>query len=150
MSENAAPPQVVKPEDLKELPAVASNFYYPCKKCEQDRYHKVITHPTKTSAKLECEVCHAKQTFKLGKKKTAATGGRKRKKTPTPAEMWVELKQNVDIANPEPYNMKKRFSAETAIDHPKFGLGVVTESTGISIQVAFEDGVKSLVHNRTT
>ena len=142
------PTTTVKPEDIKELPAVASNFFFYCKKCEGERYHKVLTHPTSTSAKLECEVCGAKQTFKLGAKKKAAGTGRKRKKTPTPEEVWSDLKTKVNLENIESYNMKKRFAAETAIEHPKFGVGVVTESNGLSILVTFQDGEKSLVHNR--
>lgn len=142
------PTAPVKPEDIKELPAVASNFFFPCKKCEADRYHKVLTHPTKTSAKLECEVCSAKQTFKLGAKKKKTGTGRKRKKTPTPEEVWTELKGKVDMENVESYNMRKRFDPETAIDHPKFGVGVITEANGVSIMVTFQDGEKSLVHNR--
>lgn len=139
-------PVPVKPEDIKELPAVASNFYFSCLKCEEDRYHKVLTHPTKTSAKLECEVCSKKQTFKLGGKKK--TTRKPRKKTPTPEEVWVDLKSKVDLEQVESYNMKKRFETEMAIDHPKFGIGVITDSNGLSIQVTFQDGEKSLVHNR--
>ena len=147
MSEQSNPAPV-KPEDIKELPAVASNFFFPCPKCEADRYHKVLTHPTKTSAKLECEVCGKKQTFKLGGKKKATR--KPRKKTPTPEEVWTDLKTKVDMEQVEDYNMKKRFVPEMAIDHPKFGIGVITEANGLSIQVTFQDGEKSLVHNRNS
>jgi hypothetical protein len=146
MSEEATKTTSVNATDIKELPAVASNFYFWCAKCVEDRYHKVLTHPTKSSAKLECEVCKKKSTFKLGGAKKKVT--RKRKKAKTPEEVWVELKDKTDISQVEPYNMKKKFKEETAIDHPKFGLGVITEANGLAIQVTFEDGERSLVHNR--
>jgi hypothetical protein len=146
MSEESAKTTSVNVAEIKELPEVATNFYFWCKKCEEDRYHKVLTHPTKTSAKLECEVCKKKSTFKLGSTKKKVT--RKRKKTKTPEEVWAELKDKADISAVEPYSMKKKFSPEMAIDHPKFGLGVITEANGIAIIVAFQDGERSLVHNR--
>lgn len=136
----------VNAADIKELPAVASNFYFWCAKCVEDRYHKVLAHPTKTSAKLECEVCKKKSTFKLGGAKKKVT--RTRKKAKSPEEVWTELKDAADISQVEPYNMKKKFKSEMAIDHPKFGLGVVTEANGLSIVVSFQDGSRSLVHNR--
>ncbi|MCB0408128.1 MAG: hypothetical protein KDD34_07995 [Bdellovibrionales bacterium] len=136
--------------NMNTLPAVASNFYYHCKKCGVDRYHKVLTHPTATSAKLECEVCKGKQTFKVGVAKKKATGkkGVSRKKTQSTEEVWMEKKANINMDKVETYNMKKKFSADTAIEHPKFGIGVVTDSNGLSIMVTFKDGEKSLVHNR--
>jgi hypothetical protein len=148
-----APQKPVNPDDIKTLPAVASNFFFPCKKCSADRYHKVLTHPTSTSAKLECEVCKAKQTFKLGvAKKKKATGnglGRTRKKAPSAQELWSELKSKADLDRAESYNMKKKFGPTMAINHPKFGVGIVTEANAMSIVVTFEDGPKSLVHNRS-
>jgi len=146
MSDESAKTTSVNVAEIKTLPEVATNFYFWCKKCEEDRYNKVLTHPTKTSAKLECEVCGKKSTFKLGTTKKKAT--RKRKKAKTPEEVWNELKDKTDISAVEPYSMKKKFDAEMAIDHPKFGLGVITEANGVSINVTFEDGERSLVHNR--
>lgn len=145
-----APLKPVNSAEIKTLPAVATNFFFPCKKCAADRYHKVLTHPTSTSAKLECEVCKTKQTFKLGgaKKKTTTGVTRTKKKAPSAQETWIELKGKVNLDQAETYNMKKKFVASTAINHPKFGVGIITEANGLSIMVAFEDGQKSLVHNR--
>lgn len=53
------------------LPAVAKSFSTECKKCGTERYHKVLTHLTATSAKIECEICHSKKTFKVGAEKKA-------------------------------------------------------------------------------
>ncbi|MCB0342219.1 MAG: hypothetical protein H6626_01795 [Pseudobdellovibrionaceae bacterium] len=134
---------------VEKLPAVATNMYYACKKCDADRYHKVIAHVDSERAKIECEVCGSVKTYrvkktKAGVKKTTT----RRRKSKTPADIWAELKETVDVASPMTYDMKQRFEANSAIEHPKFGLGVVTEVQALKIHVTFEDGDRYLVHNR--
>ena len=58
--------------DVLVLPAVAKNVLYQCKKCDAERYHRVLAHTSETSAKIECEICGSKKTFKLTKPKSAA------------------------------------------------------------------------------
>ena len=59
-------------ENPNELPAVARNIHLDCKKCGVERYHVVVAHTTATSAKVKCEVCGARRTYKLAKHKKAA------------------------------------------------------------------------------
>ena len=129
----------------KTLPAVATNFYYPCKKCEADRYHKVLAHSTSLSAKLECEVCHGKSTFRMGRKSTKKAKSQKKKEAES---MWIQLKSRVGTDRIIPYNMTGFFPIRSAIEHPKFGLGFVTAVQDKKIEVTFETGPKLLVHNR--
>jgi hypothetical protein len=152
-------------EKLNELPAVARNINLPCKKCNCDRYHIVVAHTTATSAKVRCEVCGSTKTFRLKKvtesskksaiaKLTASVGRAKRtvgKRTvgPDPAALWGELRTQIGTANLVPYEMRSKYSLANAINHPKFGVGFVTSATKDKIDVAFEGGGRSLVHNRT-
>lgn len=137
--------------NLNSLPPVARKVFYPCKKCEVERYQVVLAHTSSKAAKLECEVCHTKNTLKMedssakkatGKVKTGSKSTRGSHKV-----RWEQLTQNSQ-KEPTPYNMKKAFEVESLIDHPKFGIGVVTALTDSSIQVVFEDQERSLVHNR--
>lgn len=135
--------------ELKELPAVAKSIHMPCKKCGVDRYFTVVAHKTATSAKVKCEVCGATQTFKLAATKTKKPSTRKPKKpTITPEAVWNDLKEKIGEEDAQPYNMKTRFEAESAIKHPKFGLGFIKLATSEKIDVAFQEGERSLVHNR--
>ena len=144
-------------QELTSLPAVAKNIHISCKKCETDRYHRVLAHLDAESAKVECEVCGSKKTFRLKKAKSQGSkvsgSGVKKKKTSRksqkPEVIWQELKDKVDLEATQPYNMRTCYSVDTPIDHPKFGLGIVTDSNGAAIEVTFEDGSKSLVHNRS-
>lgn len=151
MSENA--------QDLKELPAVARNINLPCKKCGVDRYHVVVAHTTATSAKVKCEVCGAQKSFKLTKsteRKSAGASGAKKaarvglspKKQADYVAAWNELKTQIGMDNLLPYNMRAKFAMAQAIEHPKFGIGFVTNSFPDKIEVAFQEGGRTLVHNR--
>lgn len=130
------------------LPPVARKIYSPCKKCGVDRYHIVIAHTSAKVAKLQCEVCNAKSTYKVGG--TSKRGGKKKEGTSRSSssqKRWTELKDK-NTNSKQSYSMKNSYNAEAAIEHPKFGLGFVVSSTPQAIQVVFEDGERSLVHNR--
>jgi hypothetical protein len=138
-------------ETLTELPAVARNVNLPCKKCGVDRYFVVVAHTTPTSAKVKCEVCGASKTFKLTKPKAPKKPGTKRTpktREPDHAAIWNDLKNQIGTDHLVPYSMKSKFELANAIEHPKFGIGFVTNATNDRVDVAFEDGGRALVHNR--
>ncbi len=142
-------------QNLTELPAVARNIHLECKKCGVERYHVVVAHTSATSAKVKCEVCGAQKTFKLPKAQTAkksasGTAKPRTKKSAGPdfAAMWTELKTQIGTDRIVPYNMRTKFALANAIEHPKFGLGFVTAATNDKVDVCFQDGGRSLVHNR--
>lgn len=140
-------------EELKELPAVARNINLPCKKCAVDRYFVVVAHTSPTSAKVKCEVCGAQKTFKLAaaKKPRAASKNPRKPSTKKPdyGAMWADLKTQIGTDNIQPYEMKRKYPMAAAIQHPKFGIGFVTNSFTDKVEVAFEDGARALVHNRS-
>ncbi len=141
-------------EVLKELPAVARNVSLMCKKCGVERFHVVLAHTNSTSAKVQCEVCKAKKTFKLEKVKTAkpaakkAFGAKKPAKKIDAAAEWTKLKDQIGLEKLQPYNMRTKFSNSVAIEHPKFGIGFVSMVTNEKIDVTFQEARISLVHNR--
>ena len=157
------------------LPAVAKSVYTNCKKCEAERYHTVIAHVSATSAKVKCEICGAKKTFKLEKpeKKSAAKSEKKaeKKSGKTSVIGGTEKKTKRGIAAAEArktahteeynnllatqssedvsaYNMKATFVVNSLVKHPKFGVGYVKVALPQKIEVIFEDEVRSLVHSR--
>lgn len=130
------------------LPAVASRTYTECKKCGVERFHIVLAHPTATSAKIECEVCHAKRTMKLESKKAKKKTTGKKVRVASAGTRWEEVSKLLNEKSKQAYSMKSAFVLHATIDHPKFGLGVVTAIAGQSMEVVFADATRSLVHNR--
>lgn len=137
-------------EEIKELPAVAKNVYYPCKKCGSETYHKVLAHKTPTSASIQCEICGSKKTYKLTKPKKTKTGTtRKRLSSQAKiANQWAELQQKYGTENTTPYKISGTFKVNEAINHSKFGIGYVLSAEAQKIEVVFSDSIKNLVHNR--
>lgn len=136
---------------MTELPAVARNINLPCKKCEIDRFHVVVAHLTPTSAKVKCEVCGRTSTFKLPKAQARKKPGLKKaskKSEPDYGAIWNDLKTQIGTDKIVNYNMKTKFQLANAINHPKFGIGFVTNATPERVEVAFADGSRALVHNR--
>lgn len=141
-----------------EMPVVGKSFYTFCKKCDTDRYHTVLAMPTETSAKLQCEVCKAKSTWKQPKEKKASTGPRgaalKAKanaaaaRSAAHAAEYEKLGQELADEPEAKYSMKTKFEKDTRLQHPTFGLGYVRTVQPEKIEVVFQDEVRSLVHNR--
>lgn len=131
------------------LPAVASRTYSECKKCGVERFHVVVAHTSPTAAKLECEVCHTKKTFKLEAAKKKRATKPKTAKAGSAASRWDDVKNLVNEGEQKNYSMKNTFTLHNTINHPKFGVGIVTAVQSQSMEVVFEDGMRSLVHSRT-
>ena len=144
-----------------QLPPVAKSFFTHCKKCDADRYHTVLAHPTATSAKLKCEICGAASSYKLPKaggeaaakvKRPLAGAAAKRKEAAASAKKNAHIEEFQSLMNSagdaQSYTMKAKFSANTKLKHPKFGMGYVKTSQPDKIEVVFEDEVRNLVHNR--
>lgn len=83
--------------------------------------------------------------------KKAETAARKDAETKADyTKQYESLKKQIGVAKVVPYGMKSNFDVAAAIQHPTFGLGFVTVSTADRIEVAFESGVRPLIHNRKT
>ena len=138
---------------MSALPKVASSFSYECKKCGFERFHRVLTHVDSKTAKIECEICKSKKTYKLdegGKvaKKASAKKSKKEAASSTGNDMFVKLQEKLGTGKPRPYRMADAFAVDMLIEHPKFGMGYVVASLSEKIEVAFEDANRALVHNR--
>lgn len=136
------------------LPPVAKSFFTFCKKCDADRYHKVITHTSSTSAKIECEVCHSKKTYTLPKAggsmaKKATTGTRKTSvRKSSHADEYNQLMMNRGDEKGLPFNIRTKYEMDQKIDHPKFGPGFVKVVQIDRVDVMFSDELKTLMHNK--
>ncbi len=137
------------------LPPVARNINVFCKKCDADRYFKVITHTSETTAKLKCEVCGASQKFSLEKEPKAAKPASTRKTPSKPRmssksgakSMWLNL-QEQHKGQAVPYTIATQFRDQQSIVHPSFGVGYVTKTHAHKIEVLFAEGTKELMHAR--
>jgi hypothetical protein len=154
--------QKTTPEALTTLPPVAKSIFVFCKKCDADRYQTVLAHTSATGAKIQCEVCKAKSTWKLPKVKISKPAGARnlagaalKRKTASAAARQnahsTEYNNLLAATNAEavPYNMRSKFTVNQKLQHPKFGVGFIRSTQADKIEVVFPDEVRMLVHNRT-
>lgn len=147
-----------KAEALTSLPPVAKSIFVFCKKCDADRYHTVLAHKTASSASVQCEVCKAKSTWKVPKlgvtkEKKLAGAAAKRKEASANARKSAHANEYSSLSESASgdalsYNMRTKFTVNTKLNHPKFGIGVVKAAMADKIEVIFSDEVRMLVHNR--
>lgn len=138
------------------LPPVAKSFFTFCKKCNADRYHKVHSHKTPSSAKIECEVCHSKKTYSLQKAGTArkapvakSVKGAPKKRRSSHADEYNQLMMNRGSEAGLPFSIRTKYAIDQKIDHPKFGPGFVKAVLIDRVDVMFQDELKTLMHNKT-
>ena len=143
------------------LPAVAKSFYTMCKKCEGDRYHRVLAHKTATSAKIECEICKSVKTYSLPKTGSASPSARRlsgaasaasTKKAAASARshtgQYEIFNANRMKDEPTPYSTKGSFKETQKLTHPKFGIGFVVKAYDNKVDVIFVDEIRTLLQNR--
>jgi hypothetical protein len=61
---------------------------------------------------------------------------------------WVTPDVGAIDARARAYSPRERYATDDVIEHPRFGRGIVTESTPTHVAVAFTDGSRKLVHGR--
>ncbi len=81
-------------------------------------------------------------------KKTKKTTTRKTKSSSKHEDNWNELKEKYSDLPTEVYSIRGSYRADTVIDHPTFGIGVITEADTRKIEVCFQEGIKTLMHRR--
>lgn len=142
---------------MMSIPPVAKSLLTHCKKCESERYHRVLAHVGTDSAKVECEICHKKSTFRATKnganktmagKTTKPKSAKSKKTVSAKGPTWGELKDKVGVDSLRKYKLVDKFDNNSAIEHPKFGIGFVVMASEERIDAVFEDGLKTLIHNR--
>jgi hypothetical protein len=126
-----------------------------CLKCKGVTNHVIIAMADDQIAKVECKVCGAKHKYrppkteksKPPKKKTSPKKTPRKTKNQLKAEaFYEEIMARVDPSTAVPYSMDDKFHKSQLIDHPKFGLGLVTSIVlPNKIKVAFKEGNKLLV-----
>ena len=146
--------------NLNTLPSVAKSFVSFCSKCNGDKFHTVIAHVSADSAKVICDICKKKSTYKLSVSKAKkqavvrASGGVQKtsKQLDSSAshsknyESWVSDAGDSLAVN---YSIGQDFKLKQKIHHSKFGLGVVTRVLDDRVEVIFADDLRQLVHRRT-
>jgi hypothetical protein len=125
-----------------------------CLKCKDVTNHTIIAMVNGKVGKVQCNVCGARHNYRPVT--TAKAGGTKRGTTARPAAGGIKLSKTEArfealLAGREPsaaltYAMTGTFKQGDLLNHPTFGLGVVTGTvTPNKIEVQFRQETKMLI-----
>lgn len=119
-----------------------------CNRCGMVLAHTVIAMVGSRPVKVECNTCHGVHAFH-------AEGGAARRPTGSrparPRQSATSFDELIagKVGTARRYSPKTGYAAGDVVDHPSFGLGLVTAvREGNKIEVTFRSAVKVLVHGQ--
>jgi hypothetical protein len=131
-----------------------------CGKCKIDTIHLITAMKVSQIDKVMCKTCMSYHKFRAGIEKPAAvrkpktesktTAIKQIKGTPmkTRRTKTAKLLETANIESAVLYKMSSTYEVDEAINHNKFGLGIVKDVIDEQkITVLFEDGERILVQN---
>jgi hypothetical protein len=138
-----------------------------CEKCDGDRPHTLleVLDGGKKLGKVRCNACADEHEFRRPRKPSKPRKGEpKAPRAPRPRtarsrsrgtgevpaeEAWAQLKDQIAAAQKIPYDTASMFDKGQVVDHPTFGVGVVTTVLAANkIEVLFPDARRKLVCGR--
>ena len=127
-----------------------------CLKCKGVTNHTIIAMADDEIAKVECNQCGGRHKYRppevvkpkaVKKKKAVAKKPTKKALSKMKAEAHFEkIMEGLDLSMAKPYSMTDTFQKNELIDHPTFGMGLVTSTIQPNkIEVTFKAGNKLLI-----
>jgi hypothetical protein len=112
-----------------------------CGKCKDTREHVIAALSSEGGVeRVQCRTCQSNHIYRDRQPKAAST------RTSTRSSK-KEASSDPDSVGPlRSYSMQHKFALGDRVDHPKFGVGVVTEVRFGKIDVKFGRELKTLVH----
>jgi hypothetical protein len=134
-----------------------------CTRCRDILNHRIVAMVGEKVVRVECNTCGGVHNYypppaakpavgrtvtrSGGTARPAATAARSARKDPAEAEReeWSALRPSMQIDQAAGYDLNGSYRADTLLNHPVFGLGIVKQVIPPNkMQVLFQDGIKLL------
>ncbi|HEX8703882.1 MAG TPA: hypothetical protein VF815_33935 [Myxococcaceae bacterium] len=132
-----------------------------CTRCKLTLAHTILAMVGTKIARVRCNTCNGDHAYRSAPGATdkpsasstrsttsRASGGSKADKPEKVVISFEEQLAGKDIANAPKYSPKDTYKVDQVIQHPTFGLGLVTAVRGDKADIAFKSETKTLVHGR--
>jgi len=130
-----------------------------CTKCKLVLAHIVVAMVGDKIAKVQCSTCNGVHAYRPPPSPSEATAQKRRAERKTTsqdptggrssASEFDALTKGKDLSKAQKYSTKMQMAVDDAVDHPSFGLGIVTEiRENGKAHVAFKDGGRVLIFGR--
>lgn len=161
---------------IQETPKVGGDVDAFCSRCGMDLAHTVVAMVGSKVVQARCNTCGAFHRYKAPKsapkgRATRSTDsaqlrpsgpgargmtgrgsgeGAAARKASSWEMRWNEQVNQAGDAPVHPYRMTETFAKGQLVQHPRFGLGVVQQTTGADkVEILFREGLRTLVMGRT-
>ena len=137
-----------------DVDEVGSDIEAYCPKCKGDTSHTVITKYEEEIRRVQCSPCgdvhgYRKPRGEAEEDIPEPVAAKKRAASKKPS--WDEARAKVGdkkMSHPRPYSIRDTYGEGDIVNHPKFGVGFVTEISENKAEITFQDERRVLIHNR--
>jgi hypothetical protein len=130
-----------------------------CTRCKMDLAHTILAMVGTKIARVRCNTCGGDHAFRgiqpssSSAPREAATSRPRAASTAAPRaeRAVVSFEQQLtgrDVAGAARYSPRDTYAQDQLIQHPTFGIGIVTAVRGDKVEVSFRAEQKTLVHGR--
>ncbi|MFV1975206.1 MAG: hypothetical protein ACC651_05620 [Candidatus Scalindua sp.] len=124
-----------------------------CTKCRLELGHTIVAMVANFPKRVKCNTCNAQHNFRTKpsekKRIKSKNSTQKIKSQEINYNESISRLTNSDRSNAKKYRIEGNFEKDEIIDHPKFGIGIVSSVIQINkIEILFKDGSKLLVQNK--
>jgi hypothetical protein len=125
-----------------------------CTRCRLSLAHTILAMVGTKLARVRCNTCGGDHAYRSAPGTTDKPSSPRASKAsrPTAEEKIIisfeEQLAGKDIANAPRYSPKDTYKVEQVVQHPTFGLGLVTAVRGDKVDITFKSETKTLVHGR--
>ena len=135
-----------------DVDEVGSDVEAYCPKCKADTTHVVISKYEDEIRRVQCNPCGDVHSFRKPRGETEddvpePVAAKKRALLKKPG--WEDFFAKRNVHDPKPYEFREAYRENAIVNHPKFGVGFVSEVVSDSkVEITFKDARRILVHNR--
>ena len=133
-----------------------------CTRCRLTLAHTILAMVGTKLARVRCNTCNGDHAYRSAPgttDKPSASRSSSSSSTKAPRASRASAEEKVvisfeeqlagkDIANAPRYSPRDTYKVDQVVDHPTFGLGLVTAVRGDKVDIAFKAEAKTLVHAR--
>jgi hypothetical protein len=127
-----------------------------CTRCKLTLAHTILAMVGPKIIRVRCNTCGGDHVYRSAPgvtdrptaSRTAKASAARAEKAEKVVISFEDQLSGKDIANAPKYSPKDSYLVDQVIQHPTFGLGLVTAVRGDKVDIAFKSEAKTLVHGR--
>ena len=133
--------------------SVGGNVVAWCTKCKIELEHTIVAMVENLPKKVKCNTCGGQHIYRLKPAERSTASKRTTRKVKSNEVAYAELLETLtggDLPNARKYSMQGNFKKDEILEHPTFGLGIVTAVVQKhKMEIMFKDGLKMLSQNQS-